>query len=154
MQIKVLSKRRILFTILSIAATAFIFSQSLQPAIESDELSTGLLENILALLSSWEISGLFEWLNSHSIRKLAHFIEFFVQGTFLHSAYYSSEKPKSRFLLSVLLSGFLTACTDETIQRFIPGRSGQISDVLLDTSGTIGAIALCSLLLYWHRKRK
>jgi len=154
MQIKILSKRRILFAILSVAVTAFIFHNSLQPAIESDDLSTGLLEKILTLLSSWKISGLFEWLNSHSIRKLAHFIEFFVQGTFLSGAYYDNNKEKNRVFLPVLLSGFLTACADETIQRFVPGRSGQISDVLLDTSGTIVAIAICSLLVVLHQKTK
>jgi len=154
MFIKTIHKNTILCAFLAILVTVFIFANSLKPAVESDELSTGLLEKILTLLSSWGLSGLFGWLNSHSIRKLAHFIEFFVQGTFLSGAYHDNNQAKSRVFLPVLLSGFLTACADETIQRFVPGRSGQISDVLLDTSGTIVAIAICSLLVVLHRKRK
>ena len=38
----------------------------------------------------------------------------------------------------------LVACMDETIQRFVPGRSGQLKDVALDCAG-----ALVAVLLLW-----
>ncbi len=36
-----------------------------------------------------------------------------------------------------MLGGLLTALTDETIQLFVPGRSGQVTDVWIDFSGVL-----------------
>ena len=44
-----------------------------------------------------------------------------------------------------LLLAFLVAALDETLQLFT-GRSGQISDVLLDFSGALTAIVLVTLV--------
>ena len=36
-----------------------------------------------------------------------------------------------------MLGGLLTALTDETIQLFVPGRSGQVTDIWIDFSGVM-----------------
>ena len=38
-----------------------------------------------------------------------------------------------------MLGGLLTALTDETIQLFVPGRSGQVTDIWIDFSGVMTA---------------
>jgi VanZ family protein len=55
--------------------------------------------------------------------------------------------------LLALGSGFLTACVDETIQRFVPDRGPSIFDVGIDTAGVAVGIAIL-LFIYFIRKRK
>ena len=56
-----------------------------------------------------------------------------------------------------ILATFLVACADEIHQSFLPNRSGEFSDVLLDTCG---AVALCSVLFLamqaaeWRRRAR
>ena len=47
----------------------------------------------------------------------------------------------------------LAALCDETIQLFVPGRSGQITDVWLDTAGYLAGALLTLLLFSLCRKR-
>lgn len=50
-------------------------------------------------------------------------------------------------------SGTLAALCDETIQLFVPGRSGQIADVWLDTAGCLTGALLTLLIFRLCRKR-
>ena len=49
--------------------------------------------------------------------------------------------------------GLIYAISDEIHQSFIPGRSAQVTDVLIDTSGVIFGIVLV-LLIYTLIKKK
>ena len=55
--------------------------------------------------------------------------------------------------VAALLPGTLAALCDETIQLFVPGRSGQITDVWLDTAGYLTGALLTLLLFRLCRKR-
>ena len=57
----------------------------------------------------------------------------------------------AKLFLLALCSSFLYACTDELHQLFVSGRSGQFTDVLIDT---LGALFGCLLLLMIRRLRK
>ena len=52
-----------------------------------------------------------------------------------------------------LLTVTLAALCDETIQLFVPGRSGQITDVWLDTAGYLTGALLTLLIFRLCRKR-
>ncbi len=82
----------------------------------------------------------------HIVRKTAHFIEYalLAAAIALHCRVIKT-KVSYGLLLSILIAG-LYACTDEYHQTFVPGRSGQLSDVLLDTIGA-AAGAICFSLL-------
>ena len=54
---------------------------------------------------------------------------------------------------AALLPGTLAALCDETIQLFVPGRSGQITDVWLDTVGYLTGALLTLLIFFLCRKR-
>ena len=54
---------------------------------------------------------------------------------------------------AALLPGTLAALCDETIQLFVPGRSGQITDVWLDTAGYLTGALLTLLIFRLCRKR-
>ena len=55
--------------------------------------------------------------------------------------------------VAALLPGTLAALCDETIQLFVPGRSGQITDVWLDTAGYLTGALLTLLIFRLCRKR-
>ena len=78
------------------------------------------------------------------VRKLAHFTEYFVLGGLLWTDFYLTKES----LALPLLTGLIVAGADEYFQTFIPGRSGQLSDVLIDFSG----LSL-SVLLLWQLRR-
>ena len=79
------------------------------------------------------------------VRKLAHLTEFFILGV-LTINYIRFYNIKHKYLISIGL-GFLYACSDEFHQMFVPGRAGQVADVLIDTLGVVlGCVAFYIIL--------
>ena len=72
------------------------------------------------------------------VRKTAHFTEYAVLGSLFFLNLKSWQRSKNSTSMNILLSlifSFLYACTDELHQIFVPGRSAQFRDVLIDTLG-------------------
>lgn len=86
------------------------------------------------------------------IRKLAHFSIYTVLGiaTICHMSTYSIVRYK-RIGCSLII-GMLYAISDEIHQLFVPGRSGQMTDVLIDTMGVL--FGICVVLLGQNIIRK
>ena len=133
--------------IITLLWVAVIFSFSLQPATTSSEVSRGvgewLVETFVPFLSerleAMPVEQL-EFLHT-LLRKAGHFSEFFVLGVL---AMLSVLQTKVRYrLLSALSFCALVAAVDETIQLFVSGRSGQVTDVVLDSVG-----ALCGIVVF------
>ena len=128
-----MKKRRFrIWLLLSCLWLVLIFGHSSMSAAASNAESLGFLA---------VVQTIFPWMTHHLLRKLGHFTEFavlgvFVTGTFRNAKNFTLFKP-----LGVCL---LAAVSDETLQLFISGRSGQLSDVWLGFSG-----ALCGTLLFW-----
>lgn len=122
-----------------------IWGNSLQPASTSSAISTGVLSNLEHLWRELFHTGF--PISHHVLRKLAHFSEFFLLGSvsFLHSTLCASCR-NTRFL-HTLIFGLSVACIDETIQRFLPGRSAQLSDILLDYTGFLCGCFLVYIFL-------
>lgn len=127
---------------LALLATAlwlwFIYARSAQPAAVSHEESgavLGLLRRVLPFVDML------------LVRKLAHFTEYAVLGALLWLDWRLLGRDG---LLLPLGAGLLFAAGDELLQTFIPGRSGELLDVLLDFSGVLAAVLPARLI----RKRK
>lgn len=84
------------------------------------------------------------------LRKLAHFTEFACLGT---SLYWLFSMLHQKFYIP-LLCGFLVACTDETIQCFIPDRGPAVKDVLIDTAGVAVGVGLLLGVFAIYQKMK
>ncbi len=135
-------------------------------------LAPGLSEE-LADLSQAKV----EYLH-HILRKCAHFTEYLVLGvltTITYGAFlngkpqllkaisqskkhvtYSADGLVLSAFIEILIAWslcFLAACTDETIQRFVPGRAGKFSDVMLDCSGALAGILLVCIPVSLKQKR-
>ncbi len=93
-------------------------------------------------------------LTHHTVRKLAHFTEFSVLGVLAGALFGGRCSRWWTGLLFAAMTGVTTALCDETIQLFVPGRSGQVTDIWIDVAGasTGAAIALLTHTLR-HRKK-
>lgn len=78
---------------------------------------------------------------NHITRKMAHGLEYCVLAIFVSLHLYACGKVKWKLFISSIIFSSFYAATDEFHQTFVAGRSGQVSDVLIDTMGaTIGVI--------------
>lgn len=118
-----------------------IFSLSAQPRVQSNNLSTSITEKIIEVVEIVVPSGELNIENlNHVMRKNAHFFAYLVLGILAVNAIKVSgvSKPKS-YALAIGIC-FIYAISDEVHQLFVPGRGGQLSDVVLDTIG--GAVGI------------
>lgn len=77
------------------------------------------------------------------VRKGAHASIYFVLTILIVIALYTFGLRDIRAYLVAILMCFLYACTDELHQVFVPGRTGQFKDVIIDTiGGIVGAILM------------
>ncbi len=139
-------KRRILGGLLFLWM-AGIFLASHQTGVESTEISDSVAEGVQSLFSGeFPMESL-----TYLVRKSAHLALYAVGGMmalgFLETYPLSPGKQAGYALAFVVFY----AASDEYHQTFIEGRSGQASDVLLDS---IGAVLGVILLLLWERRRE
>lgn len=135
---------RVIFTIALIACIAFIFRNSLESGALSSARSQAIMQKINEILSVVNLGPLSE----HTVRKLAHFAEFTLEGFLLMLCLRVYTNRFVRHISWPLLGGMTTALLDETIQRFIPNRTSQVTDVWIDMAGVVfGALIALILLL-------
>ncbi|MDF2534502.1 MAG: acetobutylicum phosphotransbutyrylase [Bacillales bacterium] len=134
MKIKILNKKQLLWWVATIGLMIGIFLFSNQPATESSSISGGIVEKIVKPVL--ELLRIQYSETVHTIfRKIAHFTFYGLLGISVFNLLRSYQIQKS-VLLSLLIC-FLYASTDEFHQTFVPGRSGEFRDVIIDISGSI-----------------
>ena len=142
-------KRNIFSWSLAILWMGLIFYFSHQPASESSELSSGITEVIVDMVNTIapDKDIVLNYDNiSFLIRKSAHFGVYLILGLLVSNGLILSKMSRARVMYLAFLICVLYAISDELHQLFIPGRSGQISDVLLDSTGGLGGILLMSAI--------
>lgn len=90
------------------------------------------------------------------IRKAAHFSEFAALGFFLclHLSAICRRTPIPRYPIWAFAIGSLYGVTDEIHQLFVPGRSGECRDMLIDSIGVLaGTAIMAGILRAVSRKR-
>ncbi|MCB9234991.1 MAG: VanZ family protein [Bacteroidia bacterium] len=121
-----------------------IFLLSNQPGSDSGQLTAKIMAFLQEIgLDLPLVAGQYATL---VLRKTAHFTEYFILFLWVKMALHG----RSRRLLLAFLVCAAYACTDEFHQLFIPGRVGNVGDVLVDSSGA----ALAWALSWWREKMK
>jgi len=126
---------------------AFIFNLSSQVAEQSNELSTGITEIIVEAVervvpqAELDINTL-----NHIVRKNAHFLSYLVLGILVLNALRRGGVQGYKSIAITAVVCILYAVSDEIHQLFVPGREGQIKDVLIDSSGSAAGIVLYLLV--------
>lgn len=126
--------------------TVFVFSG--QQGTESGNTSRKFTVAIIQLLTGKELALDNPFIEGIQliIRKLAHFTVYAIGGFLIVNYEYTKEKTvKQKVLYSIVLGGGY-AITDEIHQFFVPGRSGNIIDVGIDTLGVITGVLIYLVL--------
>ena len=141
---------KVIAVFITVGWMLFIFYLSSETADESTVLSDRIAEAIYRV-----VIPDFEELNpgkraiyleaaAAPVRKSAHFLEFSVLGALLclNMILWTSLNKKAVLGIAIA-AGALYAMSDELHQLFVYERSGQLSDVLIDTTGAvIGALVI------------
>ena len=150
-----------------------IFYLSHQPGTASSDLSSNITEQIIYFLTIISPLDLTFQDFQGFIRKGAHFFAYFVLGILTYHAllrsnlqnkrekfrekWRNSSRQKGAQFFNIciaLLISVVYAISDEWHQTFIPGRSGEIRDVLIDTFGAFTGISLYvfskSVFTHWN----
>lgn len=140
-------RKEIRYLCLILLNLAFIWGNSAMPASVSGEISGGVFAYVEGFFAVFGSAG------EYVLRKLGHLSEFALLGFLLTGLTLCRRKGFDAFALP-LLGGILTACMDETIQLFSPGRSSSLVDVWIDAAGACTGIALMHLLKILLERRK
>ena len=149
-----LKKFRYFFLLCAVAVMAVIFMFSAQPSVQSTNRSdsvTIMLAKIFVRnyksMTDYERYEIVHTLNVF-VRKGAHFSVYAFLSVFVTLFFLSYEKLKLRnVFLHTILFCMAYASTDELHQYFVPGRSCQVTDVMIDTCGAIAGFVVVLLII-------
>lgn len=131
---------------------AFIFYMSAQPGDDSSGMSRRVCEVICqTFVPDYKtmtvteqdnlISGMEFW-----VRKCAHCFEYMILGILIYLTADLYVKRTRRIFLASLAAGIIYAAGDELHQYFVPGRSCQLRDVMIDSIGVLIGISLMHII--------
>ena len=147
--------------VLSIAINVFIIVNSCLPAGPSTQESNWVVEPAKTIINSIKENTINETnIDNFSsfIRKfVGHFSLFMVSGFLttlsIKFIYYDRRLKFFGFIIISCISGLFLAILTEFIQIFVPGRSGQISDVAIDFLGYLLVLLIIGLIVYIRMKK-
>lgn len=143
-------KRLTLCCLLLTALLIFIWGNSFLPGEISAAFSQWVKELLAKLFPGSGPGGMGHGL----LRKLAHFTEFAGLGVCLCWLWGMLANNTAHTLLPALGCGFAVACVDETIQRFVPGRCGCFTDVMIDFSGVCLGVSALAISIHLYTKKQ
>ena len=150
---------RMLLTFLTLAVMMMIFVFSTENAERSDATSGQFSRIVISVIypeydgySAERQKTLFEEVQ-FSVRKAAHFTEYMVLGLLIRLCLESWFGKRTWLLPASWAAGTLYACTDEIHQMQIDGRTGQWTDVILDSTGVLAGVLIAVLALFLIRRK-
>lgn len=142
--------RKMIFPLLTFLWMVVIFSFSANPAEESTQISRSVGRMIgeicISEFQEWpkERQDAFAERIDYPVRKCAHALEYAILGMLLWFSFSGIAGRKAG--LYSFVTGTFYAASDEIHQLYVAGRSGQISDVILDASGVLIGLLLIYIL--------
>ena len=154
--------KKTIFAVLLVLWMGFIFSMSSENAEKSSNTSGQTIRVVLSVVPEFEKQpeevkvNIIEKLQ-FIVRKSAHFIGYMILGILASGLILYYGNINKKYLLAFLIC-VIYAISDEIHQLFVPGRSGQVRDVLIDSAGSLLGIILVmafeKLLIKFNKKHK
>ena len=154
--------KKTIFAVLLVLWMGFIFSMSCENAEESSNTSGQTIKVVLSTVPEFEKQpeevkvNIIEELQ-FIVRKSAHFIGYMILGILASGLILYYGNINKKYLLAFLIC-VIYAISDEIHQLFVPGRSGQVRDVLIDSAGSLLGIilvmAFVKILIKFNKKHK
>lgn len=135
--------KKIIKTLLFVSWLILIYLLSAETGDQSGSLSNGILLSIAKLLKISDTKAFVDTFGFF-IRKLAHFSEYFILYILTYECF--KEYNCQKLIVVSVLFCVLYALFDEFHQLFVDGRCGQLSDVVIDSSGSIVSCFLWRLV--------
>lgn len=135
--------KKIIKTLLFVSWLILIYLLSAETGDQSGSLSNGILLSIAKLLKISDTKAFVDTFGFF-IRKLAHFSEYFILYILTYECF--KEYNCQKLIVVSVLFCVLYASFDEFHQLFVDGRCGQLSDVMIDSSGSIVSCFLWRLV--------
>ncbi len=132
------SLKKLFSWLLVIMWMAMIFNLSGKPAAVSNEMSTGVTAMVIKVIERLapgvdiDVAGF-----NQVVRKGAHLFVYLILGILVLNGFRSSGVHKIKGVYWALLICVLYAISDEIHQVFVPGRGGQLRDVIIDSVGAV-----------------
>ena len=151
--------------IIAIICCIIIFSFSAVPATASTKQSKGLTYNVIKLLngnklSEKELEKLTKKVNP-LVRKIAHFSIYMILAIFtymfIEELNIKSKSEKERLRKNIIYTCIfciIYAIFDEIHQIYVPGRTGKVIDVIIDTLGACTGITIILIRNKFNYKKK
>lgn len=151
--------------IIAIICCIIIFSFSAVPATASTKQSKGLTYNVIKLLNGnklteKELVKLTKRVNP-VIRKIAHFSIYMILAIFtymfIEELNIKSKSEKERLRKNIIYTCIfciIYAVFDEIHQIYVPGRTGKVIDVIIDTLGACTGITIILIRNKFNYKNK
>ena len=154
--------KKTIFAVLLVLWMGFIFSMSCENAEESSNTSGQTIRVVLSAVPGFEEQpeevkvNIIEKLQ-FIVRKSAHFIGYMILGILASGLILQYENINKKYPLAFLIC-VIYAISDEIHQLFVPGRAGQVRDVLIDSAGSLLGIiivmAFVKILIKINKKHK
>ncbi len=141
-----MKNENILAWLLVAANAGAIFYFSSQTGEKSSEVSSEVTETVMENVETVnsDYRERLEFSDVHSkVRKNAHFTLYLMFGYLL---FHAMKKENNDNATYALLACALVAMMDESYQYFVPGRSAEVFDVMLDSAGAATGISINHLL--------
>lgn len=152
------TRKVIIYLFLTLAVMTAIFIFSSQDGDNSQQISDGLLARIKELIEL--LPPLTDDGAGKDVRKYAHMFEYALLGItsvlLFAELFWQRTQPNACAAVTAYIFCFAYAALDELHQYFVPGRSAQFSDVLVDSVGfTAGIMLIIAVsLVVRHKKRR
>ena len=88
------------------------------------------------------------------LRKVVHAVVYIILAILIGVACKVYGSKKWMYISFPIVLSFLYACTDEIHQRYVVGRSGKVSDVVIDTCGAIIGLVILQVCIVIKNKIK
>lgn len=144
----------------------FLFSARPAEVSSEDSRQAGLLigEIFVPGFEDWteEERAAFAEKMDYPVRKTAHAAEYAVLGILVAGAYIEGEKKGGKHVgekrgKEIFVPWIITiayAAADELHQLLVPGRSGQLSDAILDSAGALAGLLVLGAVRFFVRRRR
>lgn len=147
-QVENIKIKKIILWIFIILWMTVIFLFSSQDSDESSQLSRGFLRNFILWFLPQNISSDTVDFLEFLLRKCAHMTEYAILGILIsiQIRLYQVFGAEWKKIWTAVFLVMLYAATDEFHQLFVGGRSGQLTDVFIDTCGGIAGAVFVYLI--------
>jgi len=143
----------VIFGLLTLGMTAFIFYNSFQTGVESGEASGFVASVAKKFLSFLGIEPNPQALE-HFIRKAGHFTEYFILAVFTALFIIKSFCNKYLPALAAAYCFAVALCDEFIVQMNTIGRGPSFKDVMIDTCGALTALAIMFIIITLVKRKK